>query len=106
MNKIRNVLLNSDDSVFFTDGKNTFSWNDAKNLVEDLTHYFYTSGIKQGDVIAIDANKDFYTYASILACYCNGITFLPLIFDDIQKTKSIPDPANIATKGINKAKYL
>jgi len=94
VNKIRKVILNSDDSVFFTDGKNTFSWNDAKNLVQDLTHYFYTTGIKQGDIVAIDAAKDFYTYASILACYCNGITFLPLIFEDIAKTKSIPDIIN------------
>lgn len=94
VNKIRKVILNSDDSLFFTDGKNTFSWNDAKDLVRDITHYFNTMGIKQGDIVAIDATKDFYTYASILACYCNGITFLPLIFEDIEKTKSIPDIIN------------
>lgn len=94
MNKIREEILNSDDSVFFTDGKNTFTWNNAKNLVQDLTHYFYAKGVKQGDIVAIDATKDFYTYASILACYCNGITFVPLIFEDLEKTKSIPDIIN------------
>jgi D-alanine--poly(phosphoribitol) ligase subunit 1 len=90
-NPIINNVLNSNSSPFILGSSYAYKWNDAKKAVFTITNFFKSHKIKQGDIIAIDSNKDFYSYVTILACYCNGISFSPLNFDDLNKTKTIPD---------------
>lgn len=84
-------VLNSNSSPFIHGSSYAYKWDEAKKAVFTITNFFKFHKIKQGDIIAIDSIKDFYSYVTILACYCNGITFSPLNFDDLKKSKTIPD---------------
>lgn len=83
------------DNLFYKDGKNQKSWEEVHLIVKKLTNYFNECGLKQGDIIAIDTNKDFYTYCTILSCYIYGITFAPLRFSEIDEKLSVCSNINI-----------
>uniref|UniRef100_UPI004048DD43 AMP-binding protein n=1 Tax=Aliarcobacter sp. TaxID=2321116 RepID=UPI004048DD43 len=84
------------NNIFYKDGKNVKTWEDAHNIVKKLTNYFKEQGLKKGDIIAIDTNKDFFTYCSILSCYIYGITFAPLRFSEIKEDLKVCKDINIS----------
>lgn len=90
MNRIIDNLFSKSDEIFFIDGHVKFSWSDAKKNIAALTHYFKDIKVSEDSIIAIDNNKDFYTYSVVLACYVNGLAFSPLNFVEINFSTSIP----------------
>ncbi|MEA2019820.1 MAG: AMP-binding protein [Campylobacterota bacterium] len=83
------------NNIFYKDGKNEKTWEEAFIVVKLLTEYFNHNQFKEGDVVAINTNKDFHTYCAILACYIYGITFSPIRFQEINKSISIDKEINI-----------
>ncbi|MFA0204168.1 AMP-binding protein [Vibrio breoganii] len=91
MNDIINNLLDFSDQEFCIEGSQKFTWKDAFQNVVSITKFFHDSGLNKDSVVAIDINKDNITYSAILACYCNGITFVPVDFISIGDSQTIPD---------------
>lgn len=89
--KIFNNIITGSEHKFLIDGKNVYSWGDAKKAVASITDFFKKEGLNCGDLIAVDSVKNFYTYAAILACYYNGIAFVPITFKDLEKVETIPE---------------
>ena len=78
IDKIRENLLLGSPNTFCIDGNKNYTWREAKDAVTILTDFLLEKKLKPGSIVGIDANKDFFTYVSILACYCHGITFVPV----------------------------
>lgn len=79
---LNNYLEKSKNHIFYFDGKESYSWEQAN---------FYTSKIisileeKDPKGIYIDNKKKFLTYCLILACYIKGIPFCPESLKDYSK---------------------
>jgi non-ribosomal peptide synthetase component F len=91
MNKILENIFSPSTDNFFIDGEAKYSWEDAERNVTALTHYFKATKVSDTSIIAIDVNKDFYTYSLVLACYANGLAFSPVNFEELNLSSAIPE---------------
>ena len=92
-----NILHKDISKPFFTDGKDTYSWADAKLMVTFIINILNESKITQGDFICCDTTKSFENYCLILASYLSGIAFVPVDLANANKEVFSNLPINIKT---------
>ena len=63
----------SNNSLCFE--KECLTFNEIDAYSSRIANYFFNIGLKNHDVIAISASKEFTTYAIVLACIKSGITY-------------------------------
>lgn len=81
------------DDTFYKRSDVEYTYGDAGKIVQSLSNYFQSENIGIGDVIAIEAEKEFSVYCCIVACIINGITYVPFSknqnFNRIRESLSI-----------------
>ncbi|MDX2347877.1 MAG: AMP-binding protein [Nitrospirota bacterium] len=71
------------DDVFYARSDVRFTYGQAGEMIGAISNYFDEQNIGVGDVVAIEAEKEFEVYCCCLACIINGITYVP--FSKAQK---------------------
>lgn len=77
--KIHSVLADNVnwEKPFFCRPDITKTYGDAYKMVSFWQDYLRKENIEKGEVIAIEANKEFEVYCLFLACCLSGITYVP-----------------------------
>ncbi|MDB4542977.1 AMP-binding protein, partial [bacterium] len=102
------------DDVFYARSDTKFTYGQAGEVIRAISNYFDQQNIGVGDVVAIEAEKEFEVYCCCLACIINGITYVPFSkaqnFNRIKQSFShistdliitVTDEAHNFFKGIN-----
>lgn len=89
-NKIlSNYRKRDKNTLFFSDGKNKYSWSESSNFVSYLISNYLLNLIGKNTSIYITSFKSFETYSLMLACYLTGISYIPIDYKDINKINKL-----------------
>lgn len=75
------LYLTDKESCFFLRPNENYSYWQAVEKVEYYYQFFLERGYEAGDVLAVEAKKEFDSYCFFIACALYGITYVPFSAD-------------------------